>query len=266
MPYFDGAQGRVFYRHWPAATTPTAALIFLHGFGEHSGLYHRYAAELASHGVELWALDQPGHGLSEGERGNVGSCDAVVHNARVLTDLAAAHRPDVPLAIGGHSLGSLGAVFAALDRPGRYTSVVVSGAPLSPLPWLQAAVDSDDPFELDLDALSADPFYRDELANDPLAFTAADIGGELSRLFTPAWERLDRDLPASTIPLLAVHGRNDAVAPLDGVTAWQDRLPTLRVEVVADGAHDVLNEVAHAHVAAVIGRHIGDHVPSAVSS
>nr|WP_261977972.1 lysophospholipase [Gordonia sp. NB41Y] len=234
MPYFDGAQGRVFYRHWTAETTPTAALIFLHGFGEHSGLYHRYAAELASHGVELWALDQPGHGLSEGERGNVGSYDAVVHNARVLTDLAAAHRPDVPLAIGGHSLGSLGAVFAALDRPGRYTSVVVSGAPLSPLPWLQAAVDSDDPFELDLDALSADPFYRDELANDPLAFTAADIGGELSRLFTPAWERLDRDLPASTIPLLAVHGRNDAVAPLDGVTAWQDRLPTLRVEVVAD--------------------------------
>lgn len=154
MPFFDGAQGRIFYRHWPTNTTPTAALILLHGFGEHSGLYHRYAAELAAHGVELWALDQQGRGLSDGERGDVGSYDAVVHNARALTDLAAARSPELPLAISGHSLGSLGALFAALDQPSRYSSVVISGAPLSPLPWLSSVTEAGGSFELDLDALS----------------------------------------------------------------------------------------------------------------
>ena len=259
MPFFDGAQGRIFYRHWPTNTTPTAALILLHGFGEHSGLYHRYAAELAAHGVELWALDQQGHGLSDGERGDVGSYDAVVHNARALTDLAAARSPELPLAISGHSLGSLGALFAALDQPSRYSSVVISGAPLSPLPWLSSVTAEGGSLELDLDALSADPFYRDELANDPLAFTGADVVEVLKALFEPAWARLDEELPTLSTPVLAVHGSDDQIAPVTGVLAWQDRLPGLRVEIIDDAAHDVLNETVHRAVADHVGRHVVDH-------
>ncbi|TGQ49523.1 lysophospholipase, partial [Mesorhizobium sp. M1C.F.Ca.ET.210.01.1.1] len=45
MPRFEGASGQVYYRHW-APLKPTAQIVFLHGYGEHSGLYHRFANSL----------------------------------------------------------------------------------------------------------------------------------------------------------------------------------------------------------------------------
>jgi alpha-beta hydrolase superfamily lysophospholipase len=244
MPYFDGATGRVYYRHW-STPDPRAALVFLHGFGEHTGLYHRYAAELAVHGIDLWALDEIGHGLSEGERGHFGSFGDLVHNARALTTLA--REKDVPLVLGGHSLGSLVAILTALDDPTAYAGVVVSGAPLSPLAWLLEA--DGETLDLDPEALSSDPFYLDQLETDPLAFTSGDVVALLAAAFPGAWERLDAELPGLRLPLLAVHGKEDQVAPLDGVTRWQDRLPGLRIEVIDNAGHDVLNEVAHRQAA-----------------
>ena len=67
MPFLDHERGPVYYRHWSAAR-PRAAVIFLHGFGEHSGLYHRYGFALNAAGIDLWAVDQFGHGFSPGTR------------------------------------------------------------------------------------------------------------------------------------------------------------------------------------------------------
>lgn len=256
MPFFEVHDRQVFYRHWDTNEPAVAALIFLHGFGEHSGLYHRYAAELADHGVELWAIDEPGHGLSTGDRGDVGSYDTVVAAGLRLAEIAASASPQIPLVIGGHSLGSLGAILTALENPGRFAAGVVSGAPLSPLPWLAEVSDGGSrsaAFELDLDDLSADRFYREELADDPLAFTEADVIEVLARIFPPAWERLERELPDLGIPILAIHGANDTIAPIVGVQVWQERLPRLRVESIDGAAHDVLNEVQHKRVADLVG-------------
>ncbi|GAC69172.1 putative hydrolase [Gordonia soli NBRC 108243] len=253
----------MYFRHFDTRDEPIAGVIFLHGFGEHSGLYHRYAAELAAHGVAVWALDQIGHGLSDGERGDFGSFATVVDNAARLTAQAHAQFPDLPLVIAGHSVGSVGAVLAGIDAPDRYRAVVISGAPLSPLPWLPTGErqgEAGEAFELDPATLSADPFYLDQLENDPLAFTGADVERLLATAFPPAWERLDADLAGIRLPILAVHGRDDQVAPLDGVIAWQDRVSGLRIEVVDDAGHDVLNEVAHARVADLIGEFIAGTV------
>ena len=70
MP-FRHRHGRAYYRHW-AAAEPRAAVVFLHGFGEHTGLYHRYGFALNAAGIDLWAVDQFGHGLSPGDRGDFG--------------------------------------------------------------------------------------------------------------------------------------------------------------------------------------------------
>ena len=70
MPFIENPRGRAYYRHW-AAADPRAAVIFLHGFGEHTGLYHRYGFALNAAGIDLWAVDQFGHGLSPGDRGRL---------------------------------------------------------------------------------------------------------------------------------------------------------------------------------------------------
>lgn len=258
MPFFDGATGRVYYRHW-SVPDPRAALVFLHGFGEHTGLYHRYAAEIGVHGIDLWALDEIGHGLTDGERGQFGSFDNLVSNARTLTSLA--RETGVPLVVGGHSLGSLVAVLAALHEPSAYAGVVVSGAPLSPLAWLREAADPPGAtLDLDPATLSSDPFYLDQLETDPLAFTSGDVVAVLAAAFPAVWERLDAELPGLRVPLLAVHGERDEVAPLDGVARWRDRLPGLRVEVIDGAGHDVLNEVAHQRVADTVASFVLTHV------
>ena len=92
MPVFDTDRGPVYYRHWPAPT-PRAAVIFLHGYGEHTGLYHRYGFALNAAGIDLWAVDQYGHGLSPGERGDFGSLADSSVLADRLTALAEAERP-----------------------------------------------------------------------------------------------------------------------------------------------------------------------------
>ncbi|PRC51195.1 lysophospholipase, partial [Mycobacterium sp. ITM-2017-0098] len=88
-----------------------------------------------------------------------------------LTKLAEAERPGVPLLAQGHSFGSIVTLFGLLDEPGRYRAAIISGAPLIAVPEL---VDTDTSLDLDLDWLSADPFYLDSLENDPLAFADAD--------------------------------------------------------------------------------------------
>lgn len=254
MPYFDGHSGRVYYRHW-ACDQPRAGLIFLHGFGEHSGLYHRYGAALNARGIDLWALDEVGHGLSDGDRGRFGSLDGLAANGSKLTAIAQASVPGLPLLVAGHSLGSVAAVLLALDSPQHFGGVVISGAPLSPAPWLSDSSASEGPIDLDPADLSSDPFYLDELANDPLAFTsleAADGISMLGQAFGPAWERFERDLPGLALPVLAVHGEGDQVAPIEGVLQWRERVAGLQVVPIIDAGHDVLNERAHQHVATTI--------------
>ncbi|MCZ4079116.1 alpha/beta hydrolase [Rhodococcus sp. H36-A4] len=87
MPFFDGVSGPIYYRQW-AAEVPRVSVVFLHGYGEHSGLYHRLADSSSSDGVEFWALDHLGHGLSPGDRGNFGSLREMGDDATALTSLA----------------------------------------------------------------------------------------------------------------------------------------------------------------------------------
>lgn len=172
MPTFDGVTGRVYFKAWRVPAPRAAAVVFLHGFGEHSGLYHRLGHALNNAGVELWALDEIGHGLTEGDRAVIGSIDDLVENGRRLAALAEAVEPGRPVWLAGHSLGSAAAAVAAVREPRRYAGLILSGAALSPLDWVLALGD-DEAAGLDLDPadLSGDPFYLDELAYDPLAFT-----------------------------------------------------------------------------------------------
>lgn len=128
MPFFAGASGQVHYRHWPCAD-PVAGLVFLHGMGQNSGHYHRFARALGAEGIETWALDHVGHGLSEGALGDPGPLIDLGTNALSLADLATQQRPGLPLAIMGHSLGAAAAVAALGSAPARFAAVVLCGLP-----------------------------------------------------------------------------------------------------------------------------------------
>jgi alpha-beta hydrolase superfamily lysophospholipase len=254
MPFFDHERGRMYYRHW-AAADPRASVIFLHGFGEHTGLYHRYGFALNAAGIDLWAVDQFGHGLSPGERGQLGTIEESSALADTLTALAERERPGIPLVAQGHSYGSVVTLFRLLEDPRRYGAGVISGAPLVPIAEL---LDTNTSLNLDVRGLSADPFYLDCLENDPLAFTGAD-GAALARELDRGWDRFGAELPALAVPTLAVHGEIDPIAAVGAVRAYSEQIPALRIAEFAGSRHDVLNDVTHRDVAESIIGFINEH-------
>lgn len=126
LTFFPGAVGRVHWRCWPVDDA-RAAVVFAHGFNQHTGHYHRFAAGLAAHGIALWGLDLAGHGLSEGEPGTPGQVTDHAEDFAALTGLAAGS--GLPLVAMGHSLGAA-TVLATLQTGGRpFGGVVLCGTP-----------------------------------------------------------------------------------------------------------------------------------------
>jgi len=259
MPFLEtdptDPEGRAYYRHW-AVADPRAAVIFLHGFGEHTGLYHRYGFTLNAAGIDLWAVDQFGHGLTPGERGDFRTLEASSALGERLTELASAEDPGIPLVAQGHSFGAVVTLFRLLGAPDRYLAGVISGAPLVPVPEL---VDANTAFEIAPSQLSADPFYLDSMENDPLAFVDAD-SGPLARELDRGWDRFGTELPALAVPTLAVHGSNDPIAPIGAVRAYADQIDPLSLVEITGGGHDILNDVTHREVASAIIEFIVGHL------
>ena len=257
MPFLDHERGRVYYQHW-AVAEPRAAVIFLHGFGEHTGLYDRYARALNAAGIDLWAVDQFGHGQSPGERGQFGTLEDSAALAEKLTELAEQESPGVPLVAQGHSYGAVVTLFRLLENPERYRAGIISGAPLVPIPEL---VDANTAMNLDPAGLSTDPFYLDCIENDPLAFTGAD-GRNLTRELDRGWDRFGSELPKLRVPTLAVHGEIDPIAAPGAVRAYAEQIPALQYREFPGTRHDVLNDVTHQEVAAAIVAFIGEQTQS----
>ncbi|WP_139350163.1 alpha/beta hydrolase [Rhodanobacter sp. C03] len=111
----DGQQ--LFLRDWPKAKARAAVLI-VHGLGEHSGRYQRLAEWFNQRGYAVRSYDQRGHGQTPGQRG------ALRHADDLLEDLATVYHdyanglPHAPLLLG-HSMGGLVAARTVLD--GRVT-------------------------------------------------------------------------------------------------------------------------------------------------
>ncbi|MEH3141553.1 MAG: alpha/beta fold hydrolase [Mycobacterium kyogaense] len=259
MPFLDHPRGRAYYRHW-AAEDPRASVVFLHGFGEHTGVYHRYGFALNAAGIDLWAVDQFGHGLTGGDRGDVGTIEDSAALAENLTELATGAHSDIPVIAQGHSYGAVVTLARVLEHGDQYAGAVISGAPLVPVPEL---LDVDTSLDLDPSWLSADPFYLDSMLNDPLAFVEAD-SRDLARELDRAWDRFGSELPTLALPTLAIHGVDDPISPISAVRAYAETITALELIEFPGARHDILNETVHREVSDTIVSfihrviHIGD--------
>ncbi|MEZ4414160.1 MAG: alpha/beta hydrolase [Gemmatimonadota bacterium] len=133
---FEGAGGTVLrWRLW-LPDHPRAAVLIVHGWGEHAGRYEMVAGTLTGRGLAVFAYDQRGHGRSEGARGHVDRFDDLVADLGRARDEAADRigEPGITWVTLGHSLGGL-VVLRALD-----TGLVGVAAAVISAPWLATAV------------------------------------------------------------------------------------------------------------------------------
>ena len=204
MPFFDGATGAVHYRTWTVADA-RFGLVFLHGLGQNSAHYHRFARLLNERGVDVWAVDHVGHGLTEGELTDAAQIPGLAQNALQLIDIAEAEHPELSFALMGHSLGAATAIAALGAHPEAVRCAIVCGTPKS-------------------------------------------VTGSAD------------DLSDNVIPLLAVHGVDDRLAPVDAVREWIGRVPQASLREFEDGGHDLLHEKIHQAVTTVVAEFLDDHM------
>jgi alpha-beta hydrolase superfamily lysophospholipase len=94
------------FRHYaPTGAATGRAAVVVHGSTGSSGTsIHALSAALAARGVETWAIDIRGHGVS-GTRGDVGYVGQLEDDLADFVAVVRKTHPDVPLTLIGHSAG-----------------------------------------------------------------------------------------------------------------------------------------------------------------
>ena len=254
---------------WTAAS-PRAVVELQHGFGEYAERYlDQFAGlvpRLLAAGFDVWALDLWGHGRSPGRRG-VTSIERAVRDHIEVRRLAA--RPQLPMALVGHSLGGLVAACSALSSTADLAGVVLMSPALSrpepdPVRRMLGAVAAVVPWvpiprrRRPVGELSRLPVVGERAASDPLMF-----GGQVPVL--TAATALDQaelawaGLGEWHVPTLVLHGTADTYTDPAGSTdfvagiASEDK--TLHL---VDGAfHELLNDACAAEVAGLVMSWLG---------
>lgn len=91
------------------AENPKATIIFQPGSGAHARVYFLMGGQLAQRGYHVLAIDRPGHGLSEGTKG-----DCTIEEAVQVAGLAIEHARrelGLPVVLMGSSMGGLLTIF-----------------------------------------------------------------------------------------------------------------------------------------------------------
>jgi len=240
------------YRAWPVEGAPIAFAV-VHGLGEHSGRYERFARGMAPYGMSTFALDLRGHGRSEGQRGHVDSWSQWVDDTAAFVAHVEGETGGevVPL---GHSFG--GAVMLSAVRSGKLRNAkrfVVSSPALKlrvKVPgWkstLGAVASHIAPRlamnnEVDPSAVSRIPEVVEAYRTDPLVHSKIS-----SRLYAEwakaATENLER---ASDIrmPFLIIAGSADPLIDPAGSEELHRRAPSSQLRVLEGRYHEPFNDL-----------------------
>lgn len=96
-------------------------IVFLHGWQSHTFRWKNYISALSKDDFTIYAIDAPGHGLSDGRFLSVPYYSQVIH--QLITTLGEVH------AVIAHSLGSFSILHAIHEQPGLPIEKLILTAP-----------------------------------------------------------------------------------------------------------------------------------------
>jgi alpha-beta hydrolase superfamily lysophospholipase len=251
---YDGVSGRRAARSWSdPQVDPTHVVLLAHGYGEHIGRYQHVAEALFANGAAVYGVDHVGHGRSEGERVLLLDLEEVVLDVHQLDEIARAEHPDLPVALIGHSMGGLiGARY--LQRYGKtLATAVLSGPVIGEFTVAHALLALDEmPDEpLDVAVLSRDDAVGRAYSDDPLVWHGPFKRPTVEAMARGA-EAVQRGPSVGRLPLLWIHGVDDALVPLENSRSGIEHLKgdVFEQRLYEGARHEVFNETNNAEVLA----------------
>lgn len=208
----------------PEGLAPRGTLIVLPGRGEHGGVYERFGRRLAFDAYRVRVL------------GDATRDPAVPGQAaKLLLDEA---DPGPKILVGSDTGARYAAALAAHDG-NRADALILAGLPTSDTALTGVG------WEAELDLRTACSTHRGRLSADQ-GFLRGALAGQLPDGLPAA------DLDRVTVPVLGLHGGDDAVSPLAAARRAYSGFPGVQLVGIEGGRHDVLNDANHRTVAATI--------------
>jgi alpha-beta hydrolase superfamily lysophospholipase len=219
---FDGVNGvKLFYRVLKPKGSPKAAVIIVHGLGDHSGGLQNLYECLVEHQYIAYAFDLCGHGKSSGIRGFIRTWEEYRGDLHEFRKLVAAELPELPLFIAGHSLGGVitldYSLHYGIDLAGLMAIAPAISVEVKPTEKLLVALMGklkpdfkiEKPSNLHL--LTKDPEMIARLHSDILRHNTVTPG--LGRGIIQTIPRLMNQAQSITMPFLIQFGLDDEITP-----------------------------------------------------
>lgn len=263
---------RLYRQSWLPDADVRAAVLLVHGLGEHSSRYEYVATSLAQRGIALHALDHYGHGKSDGHGGHVPRFSVFLDGVAALLDDVKTSSADLPLFLVGHSMGGLIAARFLMDRQNEFRAAALSGpafrsdeAPPAIVLWLNRLLSMLVPtlpmIALDPSLVSRDRAVAEAYVNDPLVHH----GKLTSRLIAEMAKAMDDTLaraPEVILPLLIMHGEADKLtAPAGSAEFYASAGSADKTLRTYPGLfHEIFNEPERDDVLADLGDWLESHL------
>ena len=245
---------RLYRQSWFPEGPTRAAILLVHGLGEHSSRYEYFAGHCTARGFAVHALDHYGHGRSEGLRGHVERFSVYLDGLRALRDDVRGRDADLPLFLLGHSMGGLIAATFLGEDQASFRGCVLSGPALRSdaeppalvlalvrlISWLAPTAPL---LGLDPAGVSRDPDVVAAYVGDPLVHH----GKATARLITELASTMRATLaaaPTIELPLLVMHGDADVLTSPAGSQALHEaaRSADKTLKLYPGLYHEIFNE------------------------
>jgi len=250
----EGVSGlKIFFRSWRPESKARGTVVIVPGFNAHSGYYGWVAEQLVADGLAVYAVDLRGRGNSDGERFYVETFEDYVRDIEAVTALVKTREPGQPLFMLGHSAGGVAACLYTLEHQADLAGLICeSFAHELPAPDFALAVFKGmshiaphaHVLHLPNERFSRDPSAVEAMNNDPLIAHETQPTQTMAAMVR-ADERLKKEFPLITLPVLILHGTLDKNTKPSGSQHFYDMAGSAdkTLKLYEGGFHDLLNDV-----------------------
>lgn len=252
----------LFVRSWRPEGKVRGVVAIVPGFNAHSGYYTWVAEQFAAKELAVYAVDLRGRGKSDGERFYVQHFADYVSDATTLVTLAKSREPGLPVFLLGHSAGGVVSCLYTLEHQAELAGLICeSFAHEVPAPDFALAVFKGlshvaphaHVLHLKNEFFSRDPKVVQAMNGDPLIAHETQPTQTLAEMVR-ADERLKKEFPQITLPVLILHGTADKATKPSGSQRFYDSAGSKdkTLKLYQGHFHDLLNDVGKEQVMADI--------------
>jgi len=250
----EGASGlNIFVRSWRPEGKARAVLAIVHGFNSHSGHYLWVAEQFVASGLAVYAVDLRGRGKSDGERFNIENVKEYTSDVETLVTLAKSREPGLPVFLLGHSAGGVISTVYTLDNQAELAGLICESfafqvpAPdfaLAVIKGLSHIAPHAHVLQLKNEDFSRDPSVVQAMNDDPLIAHEVQPAETVAAMVR-ANERLKREFPLITLPVLILHGTLDKATKPSGSQLFYDTVGSAdkTLKLYEGHFHDLLNDI-----------------------